>query len=715
MDIFKRSLLNMWGFVFACAINGFMLCLCFTGDKEYDLFQELRVVVDKHDNENTISRPSLVVNRDHWGTPGYPSQEEQCTPNQISDFLMAKSPQHQFEGIGRRKEKQAYSHASTQHPSYHPNFFFDPSTQRTESYFDIDASGRKLTTVTCDKKQIHLFADSNEYHGEDCPRRENEMEEVDSGFLSFSACGLNAVNGNDLYPQFPGDQSNKRRTQKPQRSESSINQSIVLLHEKKEVKEKGENKVKSSESLRIRQNRLLPFLRDKGIQELGNTFSLTRAINDEFYKINQNVDKMSYDETPVTGVDRKAHKKAFHVCKEQVVMVFFGSLGVIRQHSSGVLSSNELMKRGWDFMKGYLEVWKHASLEELINFSGIVDDEIPTAWGIFNEAMNVPRDKLIRKSYIIILLELWCKHSLLSAEQQYYSMYIEPSRFYSICEDSYQMFQRWTLSRRIREDHTRLAAIPNAGPSKIHVSSVLKKNLNISRINNGVITKLKTFLGKVANNILKDQLSLKKTMKDFEVQLFENMVCMYIEGGVGRVEVNSWGGYQTKASNPKDQYKVSMVADASHVAVQYIIPGVFSILKVIHDHQDKEWDVTPMIQHAWQYLHHYFSQWLNKELIEGTEGSIFLHKKHGFKRNKADWSDSREALQNVLEHTPSMGIPHLGVLYLSQQWYTSFVEDKRILGAEALGFDLSPFIQADVYEMYARYESEKRLSKSLGE
>lgn len=248
-------------------------------------------------------------------------------------------------------------------------------------------------------------------------------------------------------------------------------------------------------------------------------------------------------------------------------------------------------------------------------------------------------------------------------------------------------------------------AIGSSQPRQNNICAVLRQHLDIPKENATVTSHFKKNLLCTGEKIVEKNLPID----DFARTLLTDLICVYLQVGDNpdlvkchpcEVDIQKTRLF----SNEKMSY---MLQNSVIIATEYVTPGVFAVLKKIHDHQRKQWDFMFIVQHVWSYLQKYFCQWLRKEFTGVQERSLFQKQVKASRKVPTDWSNPRESFQHALEQKTLKGIPHMGVLYLCQQWYILFIEYKRQRGDHELDYELSPFHNADVYKMYARDELER--------
>lgn len=456
---------------------------------------------------------------------------------------------------------------------------------------------------------------------------------------------------------------------------------------------------------RFCQFKMLRFLRSQGKSFVENTKTISKSIEEYFNSAKEVVDQVSSDDVPSISEIRQRIKGAIESVKSDVVMVLLGSLRMMCHTESHTMDSKSTLEEGWLFLKVCLQGWFEDSIPVLMD-KMIVSDQDTCIWSqnihLSHYLLHLSNLSVTKLSFNWALMEKWYEFHPSQTVRSTGS--VDWKGFSNVCTKIHDSQRKnGTLYKAIKKNVSQKPNLDRA-PKHPRPSEPLAIERVEDEFNQDLIyVRIRTFLIKEGNFQIQKERSICTSISWFTRSL-TNKLESYINPSFPHLTGVSDVGIPNSSNISKsDQFykHEKSIKNAMKLVSQAIIPGFMGILTVVSRYQGTYDYISVVLEHGWGFLKRYLQQWGELNMTVREIESLFSGELECHSNSGVSWLDCKFALQYALKPRKKAHLPYTGVFFLTQKWYDSFTEQKK-LGEIKTSLNILPFKKSHLEEVFWR-------------
>lgn len=453
---------------------------------------------------------------------------------------------------------------------------------------------------------------------------------------------------------------------------------------------------------KLSHSKMFRLLRSQGKSAVLNKPQISKSIKNYFASLEKDVDNYDGDNSSVSAEIRHKMKWAIDRAKRDVVMVFLGSLYIMRHTDSHTINKKPTLDQGWVFIRNFLGVWRIDSIPELMNLLISGHQEKDSVWSLnthlLHYFLNLSWNTLPKLSFNWSLIEM--VYESYSSESLNNVVDVDWQGFKNVCVKihSYQTengtpYKQSTKKITVESDRN--------GDFESSTPSEPIQNLEDKFKRDFIRGRIRRFLIRQGNIQIRKEISLFDSISWFTRDL-ETKLDSYLHSMFPHFKSVSELGFLDENETAKSKKFLEheqSIKNGIRLVSHAIIPGFMGILTVVCRYQGTHNYISQVLEHGWGFLRQYLKQWGELDMTVPEIESLFCGKKECRSTLGSSWLDCRYALRYTLSSRKRAYLPYTGVFFLTQKWYDSFTEQER-LGKIKSSFNILPFEKSDLDEVF---------------
>ncbi|KAH9813119.1 hypothetical protein DFH28DRAFT_376933 [Melampsora americana] len=419
------------------------------------------------------------------------------------------------------------------------------------------------------------------------------------------------------------------------------------------------------------------LLKWKGSSAIWHNSDVAKQI-DSFF---DGIDKNKYSSL----LDQKGNPYAqdkFNVAVERVrtdvVLSYFGGLSIMFQVNTSRMTIEELVDKGWQYLKTYL------NQEFFIDESDLGLLVLPPKkqcgykfsrpFHLLHYVLKLGSQSSIHPMLIENLLSNWQKKFLF--ENTHYNN--NPSAnsliLAIVTEAELREKKVWNPTKLRKKEGLALKPIITSSSTRVpQVSEV-----NMDKINSVVHQGETVYLAKIGGYVLKNQNPFSKDVDKF-FEMLESEMLQSLEILIS----SDFAALKISEGSETEIIDTSMIQNAIRNVKSYIIPAFMGCLFLVNNNWETENIFEHLLRTGFDTIKAFFSPW--GEILIKERSSIILPTK-AKAAHQVKWHNAKESLQYFCVSTFKGRVPTNPVWFLFEIWYENIIHQRYNMG-EGPGID----------------------------